>query len=103
MMLIMTNDNSESITKLKAHYYQQTNVRSIPVWLRVLLPGDAVVVWDTYFQKRINTAHYLSGGIKHDENALKIRSKITLHRILSRKQQIRDHGTPNYEFIISLM
>jgi hypothetical protein len=58
--------------------YQQTNVRSVPVFLRVLLPGDVIIVWDTYFQKRINTAYYLSGGVLHDENALKIRSRITV-------------------------
>jgi len=58
--------------------YQQTNVHSVPVFLRVLLPSDIVIVWDTYFQKRINTAHFLSGGVMHDENALKIRSRITL-------------------------
>lgn len=58
--------------------YQQTNVRSIPVWLRVMLPGNAVIVWDTFFQKRISTNHYLSGGVLHDENALKVRSRITL-------------------------
>ena len=58
--------------------YQQTNVKSVPVWLRVLLPGKVVVVWDTYFQKRISTDYYLSGGVLHDENALKIRSRITV-------------------------
>lgn len=58
--------------------YQQTNVNSIPIWLRVLLPGDVVIVWDTYFQKRLSTEHFLSGGILHNENALKIRSRITL-------------------------
>lgn len=58
--------------------YQQTNVHSLPIFLRVLLPSDVVIVWDTYFQKRINTAHFLSGGVQHDENALKIRSRITL-------------------------
>lgn len=58
--------------------YQQTNVSSIPVWLRVLLPGDAVVVWDTYFQRRLSTDHFLSGGIVHDENAMKVRTRITL-------------------------
>jgi hypothetical protein len=58
--------------------YQQTNVKSVPVFLKVLLPGDVVVVWDTYFQKRISTAYYLSGGVLHDENALKIRSRITV-------------------------
>ena len=58
--------------------YQQTNVHSVPIFLRVLLTSDVVIVWDTYFQKRINTAHFLSGGIMHDENALKIRTRITL-------------------------
>lgn len=58
--------------------YQQTNVHSVPVWLRFMLPGNAVIVWDTYFQKRISTDHFLSGGVLHDENALKIRSRITL-------------------------
>lgn len=58
--------------------YQQTNVRSVPIWFRILLPGNVVMVWDTYFQKRINTAHFLSGGVQHDENALKIRSRITM-------------------------
>lgn len=58
--------------------YQQTNVRSVPVWLRFMLPGNAVIVWDTYFQKRIENYYYLSGGVIHDENALKIRSRITL-------------------------
>jgi len=58
--------------------YQQTNVNSVPVFLRVRLPGGTTLVWDTYFQKRINTALYLSGGVRHGENALKIRSRLTL-------------------------
>ena len=57
---------------------QQTNVNGVPVWVRVRLPGGTSLVWDTYFQKRINTALYLSGGIRHDENALKVRSRLTL-------------------------
>lgn len=58
--------------------YQQTNVNSIPVFFSVRLPGNTTLVWDTYFQKRINTALFLSGGIQHDENATKIRSRITI-------------------------
>jgi hypothetical protein len=67
-----------TIAAFNSDDYQQTNVNSIPVFLRVRLPGRATLVWDTYFQKRINTAHYLSGGVRHDENALKIRSRLTL-------------------------
>jgi hypothetical protein len=58
--------------------YQQTNVNAVPLWLRIRMPGGATLIWDTYFQKRINTALYLSGGIKHDENALKVRTRLTL-------------------------
>ena len=57
---------------------QQTNVDSIPVWLRVRLPGEVLFVWDSYFQKRINTALHLAGGLRHDENRLKVRTRLTL-------------------------
>ena len=57
---------------------QQTNVNSIPIWLRIRLPGQTNLVWDTYFQKRINTALFLAGGALHDENALKVRTRLTL-------------------------
>ena len=57
---------------------QQTNVNSVPVWLRLRLPGEANLVWDTYFQKRINTSLYLAGGNLHDENALKVRTRLTI-------------------------
>ena len=36
------------------------------------------LVWDTYFQKRINTALFLAGGALHDENALKVRTRLIL-------------------------
>ena len=58
---------------------QQTNVNSVPIWFRLLLPGKASVVWDTYFQSKINTDLASSGGIVHDENATKVRTRITLH------------------------
>ncbi len=58
---------------------QQTNVNSVPVWFRLLLPGKASVVWDTYFQSKIDTNLPSIGGIVHDENATKVRTRITLH------------------------
>ena len=67
-----------TIAAFNSDDYQQTNVNAVPVWLRVRLPGKATLVWDSYFQKRINTALFLSGGVQHNENALKIRTRLTL-------------------------
>jgi hypothetical protein len=58
---------------------QQTNVNSVPVWLRLALPGGAGVVWDTYLQKKIDTNLPSPGGIVHGENATKLRTRVTLH------------------------
>jgi hypothetical protein len=57
---------------------QQTNVTGVPIWVRLRLPGQANLVWDTYFQKRINTELYLAGGFRHSENALKVRTRLTI-------------------------
>ena len=57
---------------------QQTNVNGIPIWVRLRLPGEANLVWDTYFQKRINTELFLAGGLLHPENALKVRTRLTI-------------------------
>lgn len=67
-----------TISAFNSDDYQQTNVNALPIWLRVRLPGEATLVWDTYFQKRINTALFLSGGMQHNENALKIRTRLTV-------------------------
>ena len=42
------------------------------------LLGEANLVWDTYFQKRFNTALFLARGALHPENALKVRSRLTI-------------------------
>ncbi len=42
------------------------------------LPGEANLVWDTYFQKRLNTALFLARGALHPENALKVRTRLTI-------------------------
>ena len=57
---------------------QQTNVRSIPVELQVELPDGLRLVWDTYFQKKLSTALASSGGVVNNDNALKVRSRVTL-------------------------
>jgi hypothetical protein len=67
-----------TIAAFNSDEYQQTNVHSVPVRARLRLPADANLVWDTYFQKRINTALFLAGGKLHDENALKVRTRLTL-------------------------
>ncbi len=57
---------------------QQTNVRSVPVWVRVRLPGGASLIWDTYLQKKLDTGLPASGGVVHDENAPRVRTRVTL-------------------------
>jgi hypothetical protein len=56
---------------------QQTNVRTVPVELQVLLPGRTRLVWDTYLQRKLSTALPSNGGVVHPENALKLRSRIS--------------------------
>lgn len=57
---------------------QQTNVNVVPVEFQVRLPGSARFVWDSYFQKKIDTTLPSNGGITHGENALKVRSRVSL-------------------------
>lgn len=57
---------------------QQTNVRTVPLWVRVQLPGGARLVWDTYVQSKIDVALPSNGGIVHPENARKVRTRLTL-------------------------
>jgi Putative porin len=56
---------------------QQTNVNSVPVDILVRLPGGVRLGWDTYFQKRIDV-NIPSAGVGHRENALKVRSRLTV-------------------------
>jgi hypothetical protein len=56
---------------------QQTNVRSIPVELQFKLPNEVMLIWDTYFQRKLDTALASSGGVVHAENATKVRSRLT--------------------------
>lgn len=57
---------------------QQTNVNAgVGEW-QLRVPGGARLVWDTYFQKKIDTALASNGGVLHPENALKIRSRVSL-------------------------
>lgn len=57
---------------------QQTNVSTVPVWIRVQLPGGARLVWDTYFQSKLNEALASNGGFIHSENAGKVRTRLTI-------------------------
>lgn len=57
---------------------QQTNVSTIPVWVRVQLPGGARLVWDTYVQSKLNNALASNGGFIHAENATKVRTRLTV-------------------------
>lgn len=57
---------------------QQTNVNSIPFWLRVALPGGAGLTWDTYLQRKINVRLASNGGIVHGENATKVRTRVSI-------------------------
>ncbi|MEN8374065.1 MAG: putative porin [Gemmatimonadota bacterium] len=57
---------------------QQTNVNTVPIWVRAQLPGDARLVWDTYVQSKADEALASNGGIFHDENATKIRTRLTI-------------------------
>jgi hypothetical protein len=57
---------------------QQTNVNSIPLWLRLTLPGGAGLVWDTYIQRKIDVALPSNGGVVHGENATKVRSRLSV-------------------------
>jgi hypothetical protein len=57
---------------------QQTNVRTVPVWVRLRLPGGVDLVWDTYVQSKINVALPSPGGLVHGENAKKVRTRLTL-------------------------
>ena len=57
---------------------QQTNLNTVPIWVRLRLPGGADLIWDTYIQSKIDESLASNGGIVHDENATKIRTRITL-------------------------
>ncbi len=57
---------------------QQTNVNSVPLFFRLRLPGGANLVWDTYLQKKIDEDLASNGGVIHDENAIKLRTRVTL-------------------------
>nr|NIM51295.1 hypothetical protein [Gemmatimonadales bacterium] len=57
---------------------QQTNVNSVPLFFRLRLPGGANLVWDTYLQKKIDDNLASNGGVIHDENAIKVRTRVTL-------------------------
>jgi hypothetical protein len=56
---------------------QQTNVRTIPLDVQVLLPGNFRLTWDTYLQRKLDPALPSNGGVVHEENALKVRSRLT--------------------------
>lgn len=58
---------------------QQTNVNSVPVMARLALPGGAGLVWDTYVQSKINSNLASNGGVIHNENAIKVRTRLTVH------------------------
>lgn len=57
---------------------QQTNVRCVPVDLQLRLPGPMRLVWDTHFQKKLDPAAPTTSGIVSPENAMRIRTRITL-------------------------
>lgn len=57
---------------------QQTNVNCVPLFFRLRLPGRTDLVWDTYLQQKIDENLASIGGVVHDENALKVRSRVTL-------------------------
>lgn len=57
---------------------QQTNVNTVPIWIRIQLPGGARLVWDTYFQSKVNVDLASNGGLIHPENATKVRTRLTI-------------------------
>lgn len=57
---------------------QQTNVNTVPFWVRLMLPEGAGVVWDTYVQRKVNVNLASSGGVVHPENATKVRTRLSL-------------------------
>ncbi len=57
--------------------FQQTNVHTVPVWFRFRLPSGAALVWDTYIQRKVNVNLASNGGVVHNENATKVRTRIT--------------------------
>jgi hypothetical protein len=56
---------------------QQTNVRTIPFDLQLVLPGAVRLTWDTYLQRKIDRELASNGGVVHAENALKVRTRLT--------------------------
>lgn len=57
---------------------QQTNVRCVPVDLRVRLPGRALLVWDTYVQHKLDPAAPTNAGAISPSNAARVRSRLTV-------------------------
>jgi hypothetical protein len=57
---------------------QQTNVTSVPLEVVLALPGRTRLLWDTYVQKKISTALPSNGGLVHGQNALKVRTRLSL-------------------------
>jgi hypothetical protein len=56
---------------------QQTNVRTVPLDLQLVLPGAVRLTWDSYLQRKLNVNLPSNGGIVHDEDALKVRTRLT--------------------------
>lgn len=57
---------------------QQTNVNTVPIVARLRLPGGAGLTWDSYIQSKIDNNLASNGGIIHDENATKLRTRLTI-------------------------
>jgi Putative porin len=57
---------------------QQTNVNVAVGEVQRRFAGRTRLVWDTYFQKKIDTALASNGGVVHPENAMKVRTRLSL-------------------------
>ena len=57
---------------------QQTNVRCVPVDVRMRLPGAALLVWDTYIQKKLDPDAPTTGGVVSSSNAVRVRSRLSV-------------------------
>ena len=57
---------------------QQTNVDVVVGELQRRFAGRTRVVWDTYLQRKVDTALASNGGVVHAENATKVRSRVSV-------------------------
>ena len=56
---------------------RQTNTNSLMVDLRLRIAGGVIIRWDTYVHLRDDLTVPIQGGLVHDENTPRMRTRLT--------------------------